>query len=898
MKPFSNYWAKFFLLASLFAGGLLQAGDNPRRVIEITNHANDLNSMADNYPSDHYPSAWVIRGLELSGVGIVDLRVKQEEVFSPDARVVINNGERTISPPNTRFLRGNIEGMPGSIVAITLGEDGIQSGLMSDGDRVWELKRRSANSPLETQPVEIKKNFKQQSFSCEQDKLPEIADQPEINDEIISPFLESLSLGEAAALQPGQLYQVTVAIDSDYEFYQKFGSTTAATNYIGSLFNYISGIYEAEIQTRLQLGNIYLWTSSSDPWVETSGTSCRLYEFGRYWRNNRANVTRTTAHFLSGANLGGGVAWLNTLCSSPTTYSQATGCATVGSDLVAGGFGVSANISGTVNTSAGPAWDAVVVAHEIGHNFNSPHTHCYANLGGNSNPVDACYSGESGTGCWVGGTSLPGINTLTGGTSNGRNGTIMSYCHLLSGNMGNIAGTFGLNHPYGISANRVPNRMLSGVAAKATSYPTCIPILGATTLTAPSGLSAAPASATQINLSWVDNSSNETGFYIERKTGSGGTYAQIGSVGAGVKSYASTGLTAGTTYYYRVRAYNGSGNSGYSNEAYATTTTSTSGCSSSTTAISVGTTQSGTLAATDCQSTLRAGRYYDNFTFAATAGTTYTITMTSSFDNYLYLLNSAGAQLAYNDDYSGTNARILYTPTTSGTLTIQATSYGSAATGSYTVALSGGSALPTAPSGLSAAPASATQINLSWVDNSSNETGFYIERKTGSGGTYAQIGSVGAGVKSYASTGLTAGTTYYYRVRAYNGSGNSGYSNEAYATTSTSGCSSSTTAISVGTTQSGTLAATDCQSTLRAGRYYDNFTFAATAGTTYTITMTSSFDNYLYLLNSAGAQLAYNDDYSGTNARILYTPTASGTLTIQATSYGSAATGSYTVTLR
>jgi subtilisin family serine protease len=205
--------------------------------------------------------------------------------------------------------------------------------------------------------------------------------------------------------------------------------------------------------------------------------------------------------------------------------------------------------------------------------------------------------------------------------------------------------------------------------------------------------------------------------------------------------------------------------------------------------------------------------------------------------------------------------------------------------------------VPTAPSGLTAAAASTSQINLSWVDNSNNETGFYIERKTGSGGTYAQIGSVGAGVRSYASTGLTAGTTYYYRVRAYNGSGNSGYSNEAYATT-LSGCSSSTTAISVGTSRSGTLATTDCQSTLRAGRYYDNFTFAATAGTTYTIDMTSSFDNYLFLLNSSGAQLAFNDDYSGGNARIVYTPTVSGTLTIHATSYGSGVTGSYTVVVR
>lgn len=91
---------------------------------------------------------------------------------------------------------------------------------------------------------------------------------------------------------------------------------------------------------------------------------------------------------------------------------------------------------------------------------------------------------------------------------------------------------------------------------------------------------------------------------------------------------------------------------------------------------------------------------------------------------------------------------------------------------------------PLAPGGLAATTASSSQIDLSWTDNSSGETGFKIERKTGSGGTYAQIATVSAGVTSHSSTGLTASTTYYYRVMAYNSGGNSSYSSEANATTS------------------------------------------------------------------------------------------------------------------
>jgi hypothetical protein len=88
-------------------------------------------------------------------------------------------------------------------------------------------------------------------------------------------------------------------------------------------------------------------------------------------------------------------------------------------------------------------------------------------------------------------------------------------------------------------------------------------------------LTATAVSSSQIDLTWLDNSSNETGFKIERKTGSGGTYSQIATVGAGVTSYDNTGLSAGTTYYYRVRANNAAGDSAYSTEASDTTDSAT-----------------------------------------------------------------------------------------------------------------------------------------------------------------------------------------------------------------------------------------------------------------------------------------------------------------------------------
>jgi subtilisin family serine protease len=88
-------------------------------------------------------------------------------------------------------------------------------------------------------------------------------------------------------------------------------------------------------------------------------------------------------------------------------------------------------------------------------------------------------------------------------------------------------------------------------------------------LSAPSNLLATALSGGYIDLSWTDNSYGETGFKIERKTDSGGTYSEIAAVSSGVTSYRDTGLSASTAYFYRVQAYTSSSHSSYSNEAHA-----------------------------------------------------------------------------------------------------------------------------------------------------------------------------------------------------------------------------------------------------------------------------------------------------------------------------------------
>src|SRR6202162_4233502 len=90
---------------------------------------------------------------------------------------------------------------------------------------------------------------------------------------------------------------------------------------------------------------------------------------------------------------------------------------------------------------------------------------------------------------------------------------------------------------------------------------------------------------------------------------------------------------------------------------------------------------------------------------------------------------------------------------------------------------------PVAPSNLVAAASSSSTTSLRWADNSNNETGFKVERKTGTSGTYAEIARQGPDQNFFSDSGLAPTTPYCYRVRVTNADGDSGYSNESCATT-------------------------------------------------------------------------------------------------------------------
>jgi transcriptional regulator CtsR len=324
----------------------------------------------------------------------------------------------------------------------------------------------------------------------------------------------------------------------------------------------------------------------------------------------------------------------------------------------------------------------------------------------------------------------------------------------------------------------------------------------------PSGLSATAVSTSQINLVWVDNANNETGYKIERKEGANGTYIQIHTAAANDTIYNDTALSASTTYYYRVRATNGIGDSEYGNEATATTSVVAPAST-----YSISGTITGGGAALAGVSVTRSGN-----------GTTTTTTGVNGSYSF------SGVQ---NGSYTLTPAKTGYTFIPA---TLPATLDGANLSAQDFVATAV-TTVPAIPAGLSATAASISQINLAWTDTN-NETGYKIERKDGASGIYAQIATVAANVTTYNDTAsLSAATTYYYRIRATNVNGDSGYGNEANATTPAITYSISGTITNGGSALAGvTVTMTGNGSTAVATNGSGNYSFFGALDGSYTLT--------------------------------------------------------------
>ena len=293
---------------------------------------------------------------------------------------------------------------------------------------------------------------------------------------------------------------------------------------------------------------------------------------------------------------------------------------------------------------------------------------------------------------------------------------------------------------------------------------------------APGTLSATGATSSRIDLSWGAATDNigVTGYLIERCAGTScSNFAQIGSVSGSTLTFSNTGLAPSSGFSYRVRATDGAGNLGpYSNVSTATTlpdsTPPSAPASLSASAISSTRVDLSWSAATDD---------------VAVTGYLVERCQGTGCSSFVQIAAPAGTGVAYSD--TGVTAGNTYSYRVRATdATGNLGGYSPVATATTPAP---DTTPPSAPATLSAAAISNTQVNLSWAAANDNVavTGYLIERCQGTGcSSFVQIAAPGGTGTTYGDAGLTASTSYSYRVRATDGAGNlGGYSPVASATT-------------------------------------------------------------------------------------------------------------------
>lgn len=430
----------------------------------------------------------------------------------------------------------------------------------------------------------------------------------------------------------------------------------------------------------------------------------------------------------------------------------------------------------------------------------------------------------------------------------------------------------------------------------------------------PGNFSAEPVSSTRINLFWNDLSDNETGFEIYRATSPGGAYQFVTKTKDNITYFADEGISPNTVYYYKMRAVNNSGSSGYTAEISSETgsdaeaptpprnvtakanldltsitlswnsasdndqvkeyiiyqvngnnTTTEIGVVDDTTfthtGLSAETTYTYYVAARDnsnnvslksnqvttttifcgLQYTLYTGKPYNSVNdfepnqiketgnignFYRTPAIAYYAGLQEpevyfgfSYQGYILIetpgtyrfwtTSDDGSTLSIDNTEVVSNDKRQGTTTKFGDITLSAGAHPITvkyfqATGGHTLAVeyrgpdgsgiarqaipssvlcsSEGVAIPPSPeipTNLTATAVSENQINLSWMDNSSDETGFEIHRSKNNQANYELIGIVDPEASSYEDTGLEASTTYYYKIRAISVNGESPFTDDA-----------------------------------------------------------------------------------------------------------------------
>jgi hypothetical protein len=269
----------------------------------------------------------------------------------------------------------------------------------------------------------------------------------------------------------------------------------------------------------------------------------------------------------------------------------------------------------------------------------------------------------------------------------------------------------------------------------------------------PSNLTTQELPSGNIQVTWRDNSDNESAFELSRSsTGASGTYSVLATVDSNVSSYQDTTVAGSAEYCYRVRALGPSGVSpSASSSSSCVQPTPPAAPSQITANASFGQVDLSWTDNSDNEASFEIWKSVtgENGTFTLEASVaadvaSYSNTGLQDGAEYCYRVRAIGAK-GPASEFSNTECATTPVPTTPP---------------------------PAAPTDLVATATSPSSVSLTWTDHASNEEGFEIWRSTsGIGGAFALLQSVGTNSSNADDTGLTGSTEYCYKVRAVGGAG-------------------------------------------------------------------------------------------------------------------------------
>ena len=352
---------------------------------EMINNANEVLSAVEFYQVNIFELSKKLNTsekIELEiPVGSRDkiIQLKKTNILTPDYRLYTASGKTLNTARKYSFYAGEVVGMANSKVSLIYYENQLSISIFDD-DGNFEIHKEG-----ELYAGHFNKDRKEPfdlDWECQ----------------VVESSNSKSGTSDTNTRQNMSPECVTVFLELDHNMYNKKGANVANTEaWAMTLFSQVAILY-IEHNVPLNISGIQVW-DTVDPYVSATNTSGALNLFRNAVHNN-PNFNGRLAHLLSGRSLGGGIAYLNSLCSNSLNVA------------------VSANLSGGSTPYPSYSWNVMVVAHEIGHNMGSNHTQaCVWN--GNNTAIDGC-------------GSIEGSCPDPGNPPNNVGGTIMSYCHLTS----------------------------------------------------------------------------------------------------------------------------------------------------------------------------------------------------------------------------------------------------------------------------------------------------------------------------------------------------------------------------------------------------------------------------------------------------------------------------------